>query len=920
MAQYDGTIKINTKIDSGGYLNGLKKMSAQSKKLNNSISETTKEIDRLKKEIRELQTAPLESSSISRMSAECDILENKLIDLLNKREALETDTANSLGGLGSVMVPNQAALNSLMKNNGEWKKLTADIDKTELALQKYENKLKQAQATEQKKTDNQIAKKSVMLEKACNKLDVYKTKLSEINGAGSGIAKKLQHISDISKKGFTNLSKHATKSNGTLNKLSGTVTRFTRRIWGVLSSALVFSVLTRAFTALREKMAAAVKQNAQFSASMAQISGNFNNIFNNLMSAAMPALNSIMSAIAKATSYLNAFIALLTGKTVKSSNAAAKAANNQAGAVGGVGEAAKKASEYLNGYDEMNVQTSESSSGGGGGGAGTGVEYEDVDVSNQVAEFLDRIKNAWEKADFTEFGESIGAKLTDMMNGIDWDEVYSGAANFGKSLATFLNGLISPELFGATGKTIAGALRTAIVSAMAFGDNFDWEDLGDSIAEFFNGFAREMNRVNEETGMTGWQELAHTLNTWVDGIKTTVTTALKELEFGELIKGLFDFGDGLELDTIALILAPFALKYLGVTYGPAALSALGTVLSTKIATGIGSLSIPLSGALALALVVGIACFKLGNKIYENSETVQNCADSLVELIAGYFDGSYSLNDYIQGGNEMLIDFGVKIANFVLPDGSKLDASKITKNWLPSYVADLLFGDETEKKQAQDYFINIVSRIDNIKEKVKAKWNEAKNWIAGKTLSTGISISTNVKNLWNSFKSKWGKKTLSAKISVGTKIRDLWNSVKRGWNSITTKLTFPIKVPHFSWGSKTINIPVLGKKTVPDLKINWYANGGFPDTGQLFIAREAGAEMVGNIGGKTAVANNDQITSAIAAAVGPAVYDAIMTALANSDIGMGDIAVYVGGHEITEVVIDEVKTITKANGGINPLFV
>lgn len=42
----------------------------------------------------------------------------------------------------------------------------------------------------------------------------------------------------------------------------------------------------------------------------------------------------------------------------------------------------------------------------------------------------------------------------------------------------------------------------------------------------------------------------------------------------------------------------------------------------------------------------------------------------------------------------------------------------------------------------------------------------------------------------------------------------------------------------------------------------FANGGFPDAGQLFIAREAGAEMVGSLGGHAAVANNDQIVEGI----------------------------------------------------------
>ena len=59
----------------------------------------------------------------------------------------------------------------------------------------------------------------------------------------------------------------------------------------------------------------------------------------------------------------------------------------------------------------------------------------------------------------------------------------------------------------------------------------------------------------------------------------------------------------------------------------------------------------------------------------------------------------------------------------------------------------------------------------------------------------------------------------------------------------------------------ISIPYMVEVTIPKL-----ADGGFVDEGQLFIAREAGAEMVGSIGRKTAVANNDQIVEGITAGV------------------------------------------------------
>lgn len=56
------------------------------------------------------------------------------------------------------------------------------------------------------------------------------------------------------------------------------------------------------------------------------------------------------------------------------------------------------------------------------------------------------------------------------------------------------------------------------------------------------------------------------------------------------------------------------------------------------------------------------------------------------------------------------------------------------------------------------------------------------------------------------------------------------------------------------------------KAAPMVKLKGFANGGFPDKGNLFYANEAGPEMVGRIGNRTAVANNDQITDAIYQAV------------------------------------------------------
>lgn len=69
----------------------------------------------------------------------------------------------------------------------------------------------------------------------------------------------------------------------------------------------------------------------------------------------------------------------------------------------------------------------------------------------------------------------------------------------------------------------------------------------------------------------------------------------------------------------------------------------------------------------------------------------------------------------------------------------------------------------------------------------------------------------------------------------------------------------------------------GISAIPTVSIPRYADGGFVDQGQLFIAREAGAEMVGSIGRRTAIANNDQIVEGITYGVREA-NDDVVTAI------------------------------------------
>lgn len=80
-----------------------------------------------------------------------------------------------------------------------------------------------------------------------------------------------------------------------------------------------------------------------------------------------------------------------------------------------------------------------------------------------------------------------------------------------------------------------------------------------------------------------------------------------------------------------------------------------------------------------------------------------------------------------------------------------------------------------------------------------------------------------------------------------------------------------------------------------------AGGGFPKTGEFFMAREAGPEMVGRIGNKTAVANNDQITTSIT--------NALVIALSGMNLGggQGTTVVNISGRKVFEGVGDYVDS-------------
>jgi hypothetical protein len=92
--------------------------------------------------------------------------------------------------------------------------------------------------------------------------------------------------------------------------------------------------------------------------------------------------------------------------------------------------------------------------------------------------------------------------------------------------------------------------------------------------------------------------------------------------------------------------------------------------------------------------------------------------------------------------------------------------------------------------------------------------------------------------------------------------------------------------------------------------NYYANGGLPPVGQMFVAREQGPELVGNIGSHTAVMNNDQIVSSVAYGV----ENAVTRAMRNTNKGTQVFNLYLDqDHKLGTYTLEQLQEMAKSNG-------
>lgn len=563
-----------------------------------------------------------------------------------------------------------------------------------------------------------------------------------------------------------------------------------------------------------------------------------------------------------------------------------------------VADSAKKATLSLMGFDEINkLQDDTSSSKGSSGGGGSSIDLTD-DIAKAAAEY----EAAWNKA-FANMENSA----------IAWaDKIEKALEPVRKIFKDFAIG----DFYAAgqdTSNLVAGIFNWFAKAI----DKVDWYGIGRKMGDYLAGI--DWVEVLSSVGKAIWEAIKAAIEIWQGlfqsaPVETTIMSVLGVMKFTGLGKKIGErISDALSWSAIKKGLKSFA-------GGGGLLKGLQTMLTTDLSVIMGAgtateIGLTIGTGIVGGIGAAIIGFNIGNKLNEaltGEKIDMSMFDQLAYLIKAPFE---DLPSFIDGVIET-ITFGHKddIANWwttsvapwftkekwgELGDNIKTSLSEkwnSFSNWWGNTAIVGWWNNNVAPWFEKETWVDAV---DGMKLGIQEKWGSIVDWWNSlaivswwsndvmpwftkekwKNLADGIK--KGIQGKWDDVVDWWDSKPALQRISVAiedfkTKIQNAWNSFKQWWNDLG--LEFPhIDTPHFKIDGEFS----LAPPKVPKVSIDWYANGGFPGKGQLFVANEVGPEMVGTMDGRTAVANQQEITQGIANAVYPAVYNAVRAAMAES---------------------------------------
>ncbi len=190
---------------------------------------------------------------------------------------------------------------------------------------------------------------------------------------------------------------------------------------------------------------------------------------------------------------------------------------------------------------------------------------------------------------------------------------------------------------------------------------------------------------------------------------------------------------------------------------------------------------------------------------------------------------------------------------------------------------------------------------------------------GEAIKNGINVAVGfIKNIFSTVVSFISDKVIQP---ISNFFSNLWSGIGDGVKSMVNIVIGALNgmIKGFL---APFNLIIDGLNLIPGVNIKKLsiaipklATGGFPSMGQMFIAREAGPELVGTIGGRTAVVNNDQIVESVSAGV----YNAVRAALGSGQANNQKAVITLDKRVLGEFTIGYINGKTKETG-LSPILV
>lgn len=736
-----------------------------------------------------------------------------------------------------------------------------------------------------------------------------------ISGVGSGLKTLASGAIQKASGTFAALIQKFTSGIPVLRRFTGATKSASGGLGGGLKNILKYAFGIRSLFALVNKLRSALvdgfKNLAQYSgetnnsismlmSSLTQLKNAFAAAFAPILNVIAPILNTLIQKIISVVNTFGQLTSALTGKTTyikakKVQQDYAKSLNSNANSA----KNAKKANEELKrtilSFDQINKMDDNSSSDSNSGIADTGGlspsdMFETESIPSKIKGIADMIKQAWKNADFTEIGAMVGNKLNAALNSIPWDKIKNTCNKIAKSVATFLNGFLETVDWKLVGNTLAQGINTAFGMANTFAENFHWDSLGKAIG----------NGINGALGGLDWNLIQETVRNIATGITDTLNSFIQITDWA-LVGQSFGNGINTILDFFHTAINNFDWTGAGTALADFVNNAVNTIdfvnLGQTISDGIKGVF-----DFGIAAIEGIDWWTIGEKVRDGLAAIDwnGIADGFFELIGAAFGGLSAffgglLSDAVSGAQKYfqkkIEECGGNVVKGIFK-GIK-DAVVGIAEWIKDHIftpfmkgftaAFGIHSPSTVMAEQGGYIIdgllkgvkdNISKFLNYIKE-IPGKVMKAIGNIKNKVLQKGSDIISGLKDGFtekvSTFTSVLGTLPETIRNAIPN-LFDVGSSIIQNFANGFSSVHIPM--PHIGWDWTGGSIRIGNFSfSLPRFNLQWYAKGGFPEMGQLFIANEAGPEMVGKMGNRNAVANNNQIVDGIRNGVFEAVLDA-----------------------------------------------